>query len=220
MLRNTIHLFILSYLLSSGSILAASLDFNKDFIKAAKYAKPAVVNINIYTMSPKKGKKKFTKVGYGSGTIISKNGYIVTNYHLLEKGDYYEIILYDGTECEVQLLPGDEYFIADEKTDLALLKIDEADISEIEPVPIDNSDDLCEGEWVIAIGNPYGLRQSITCGIVSSKGRNNIGFAEIEDFIQTDVPINPGNSGGPLINLRGRLVGINTAIRTISGEIS
>jgi hypothetical protein len=87
----------------------------------------------------------------------------------------------------------------------------------LHPVTIGDSDSLQPGEWVLAIGNPYGLSQTITSGIVSYKGRNNIGFAHIEDFIQSDVSLNPGNSGGPLINLKGNLVGINTAIRTVSG---
>jgi len=98
-----------------------------------------------------------------------------------------------------------------------VLKLDNRDGSVFTPVKIGDSSLLREGEWVLAIGNPYGLRQSITAGIVSSKGRDNIGFTDIEDFIQTDVSINPGNSGGPLVNLNGEMVGINTAIRSGSG---
>ncbi|MDY6934783.1 MAG: trypsin-like peptidase domain-containing protein [Spirochaetota bacterium] len=191
--------------------------FNSLFIDAAKYAKPSVVSIIISQRLEKNGKRYLSKVGYGSGTIISKNGYVITNYHVLKKGNFFQVILYDGTECEILKLSHDKYYIADEKTDLALLKIEDVENISITPIVFEDSSNLLEGEWVLAIGSPFGLRQSITSGIVSSKGRNDIGFADIEDFIQTDVPINPGNSGGPLVNLYGKLVGINTAIRTISG---
>jgi S1-C subfamily serine protease len=110
-----------------------------------------------------------------------------------------------------------KFYVSDYKTDIAILKIDNSDGSIFSPIKFGDSDLLEEGEWVIAIGNPYGLRQSITAGIVSSKGRNNLGFTDIEDFIQTDVSINPGNSGGPLINLKGEMMGINTAIRSGTG---
>ncbi len=210
------YLFLV-FVCSTGLPAAAQMDFNKQFTGAAAVAKSAVVNINIYKDSSINKEKNLSKVGFGSGTIISGRGYIVTNYHVLEKGNFYQIILHDGRECQVLSFPNNEYFIADKKTDIALLLIDENEISHINPIAFNDSNDLSEGEWVMAIGNPYGLRQSISCGIVSSKGRSDIGFADIEDFIQTDVPINPGNSGGPLINLEGKLVGINTAIRTKSG---
>lgn len=196
---------------------APPIALNKYFIEAAQKAQPCVVNIIIYRTFQKRGKTYYSKVGYGSGTIMTKSGYVITNYHVVRKGNFYQIILHDGTECEVRKIGKDTYYLADIKTDLALLKIDESDILDLTPITFGNSQRLSQGEWVIAIGNPYGLRQSVTCGIVSSKGRNDIGFADIEDFIQTDVPINPGNSGGPLINLEGKLVGINTAIRTVSG---
>jgi serine protease Do len=216
---NTILTFILIDRISIiGSLNAATpTELNRFFVKAARKAQPSVVNIIIYQVRTKNGEKYYSKVGYGSGTIITKSGYVITNYHVVKKGNFYQITLHDGTECEVQKIKNGKYYIGDVKTDIALLKIDESDILDLKPIEIDNSNHLSEGEWVIAIGNPYGLRQSVTCGIVSSKGRNDIGFADIEDFIQTDVPINPGNSGGPLINLQGKLVGINTAIRTITG---
>jgi len=110
-----------------------------------------------------------------------------------------------------------KYYLSDHKTDLAVLKLDNREGEQFIPLKLADSNNLNEGEWVIAIGNPYGLKQSITAGIVSSKGRDNIGFTDIEDFIQTDVSINPGNSGGPLVNLNGEMVGINTAIRSASG---
>ncbi len=199
------------------SPIVAAAQSNRQFIEAAKKAKPSVVNIIIYQLTEKNGRSVYTKAGFGSGTVISNDGYVVTNYHVVKKGNYYQIILYDGTECEAEVLANGKYCITDQKTDLAILKISEHDHPVLAPIAMGDSDVLEEGEWVIAIGNPYGLRQSITCGIVSSKGRNDVGFADIEDFIQTDVPINPGNSGGPLVNLKGELVGINTAIRTISG---
>ncbi len=175
-----------------------------------------MVNIIIYKSSPGTGQKRFSKTGYGSGTIITRSGYIVTNHHVVRKGNYYQVIHHNGEESEARPFDGGRLFLADEKTDLAVIKIDPAS-RELHPASFDDSDTLMEGEWVIAIGNPYGLRQSITAGIVSSTGRSDVGFADIEDFIQTDVPINPGNSGGPLINMQGKLVGINTAIRTVSG---
>jgi serine protease Do len=111
----------------------------------------------------------------------------------------------------------DRRFLADLKTDIALLKIDNTEKEIFPTVRFAPSGNLQEGEWVLAIGNPYGLRQSITSGIISSTGRDNVGFVDIEDFIQSDVPINPGNSGGPLVNLYGEMVGMNTAIRTVTG---
>ena len=214
---NCIFAFSSLYIFSYNVLYAAQQDFNERFINAAAGAKPAVVNIIIYKDSGIGGERNLSKIGFGSGTIVSGKGYIVTNYHVLKKGSFYQIVLNDGKECQTLPFQDGKPFLADEKTDIALLRIDENEISHINPIPFEESDELSEGEWVIAIGNPYGLRQSITCGIVSSKGRSDVGFADIEDFIQTDVSINPGNSGGPLINLNGKLVGINTAIRTRSG---
>ncbi len=216
MYKKIFYYFLLS-LLFINNVYAQKYELNSVFIKAVEKAKPTVVNIITYTDVGGGKEKSLIKAGYGSGTIISKHGYIITNYHVLKKGGYYRVILYDGKECESLNFPNGKYYIADEKTDIALLMIDENEITHINPISVADSNELSEGEWVIAIGNPYGLRQSITSGIVSSKGRSDIGFADIEDFIQTDVSINPGNSGGPLINLDGLLVGINTAIRTKSG---
>lgn len=206
-----------AFMIAPGALPGAPLEFNTLFVNAAKRVKPSVVNIVIYRSSEKGGERVFTKTGFGSGTIVSKDGYVVTNYHVVKKGNYYQAVLSDGTECEMALLPNNKYYYADSKTDIAVMRIENIDNYAFTPVMLGNSDFLEEGEWVVAIGNPYGLRQSVTTGIVSSKGRNDIGFADIEDFIQTDVPINPGNSGGPLVNLKGEMVGMNTAIRTISG---
>ena len=200
----------------STGIAAPTPDFNGMFVKAAQRAKKSVVNISIYRTRESSGKPSYTRTGYASGTIISINGYLVTNYHVVSKGNYYRVTLYDGTECDLLPIRGKKY-LYDAKTDLALMKIELPTQYGQLAVDFADSQKLMEGEWVLAIGNPYGLHQSVSSGIVSSKGRNDIGFADIEDFIQTDVPINPGNSGGPLLNLDGRLVGINTAIRTVTG---
>ncbi len=190
-------------------------DFNENFIRAAGKVKNSVVSISIYERRGG-GKPVYSKVSYGSGTVI-EGGYIVTNYHVVMKGELCQVHSGDGVSVEIERFEKGAYYLADPKTDLALLKIRDPGRHSLAPVAFDDSSNLSEGEWVLAVGNPYGLRQTITSGIVSSKGRDNIGFADIEDFIQTDVSINPGNSGGPLINLRGMLVGINTAIRSDSG---
>jgi serine protease Do len=156
------------------------------------------------------------KTGYGSGTIVSDDGYVVTNYHVVKEGRFYLALLHDGSECRFVRFSDGRHYLHDEGTDLAVLKL-ESRGARFTPVTFGDSTRLREGESVIAVGNPYGLRHSVTSGIVSSLGRNDVGFAEIEDFIQTDVPINPGNSGGPLVNLKGEMVGVNTAIRTVSG---
>ena len=202
--------------MASTGLAASRPDFNGMFVKAAQRANKSVVNISIFRSRESSGKPSYTKTGYASGTIISANGYLVTNYHVVRKGNFYRITLYDGTECALVPIRGKKY-LYDAKTDLALMKIELP--SQYGPLAVDFADSqkVMQGEWVLAIGNPYGLHQSVSSGIVSSKGRNDIGFADIEDFIQTDVPINPGNSGGPLLNLDGRLVGINTAIRTVTG---
>ncbi|MBN2078226.1 MAG: trypsin-like peptidase domain-containing protein [Spirochaetes bacterium] len=190
-------------------------DFNTHFIRAAKKVQNSVVSISIYE---RRGKRNtvYNKITYGSGTVI-QGGYIVTNYHVVMKGDLCHVQCGEGSTVELERFENGDYYLADPKTDIALLRIRKPESYHIVPVEFDDSSRISVGEWVIAVGNPYGLKRTITSGIVSSKGRDNIGFADIEDFIQTDVSINPGNSGGPLINLRGGLVGINTAIRSDSG---
>ncbi len=206
---------LLTAMAVSGAAPAAEM--NRVFVEAARKVKPSVVNIIIYRTTIKDGRRTYVKSGFGSGTIISRDGHVVTNYHVVRKGDYYQLVLADGSEYETEPVSRGVYYIADPKTDIAVLKIAAGGEAPFTPVVFGDSDRLEEGEWVIAVGTPYGLRQSFTSGIVSSTGRSDIGFADIEDFIQTDVPINPGNSGGPLVNLRGELVGLNTAIRTVSG---
>lgn len=203
-------------LLLGARASAAPDDFNAPFIRAAGLVKNSVVSISIYERGQAKRSGSYSKIAYASGTVI-EDGYIVTNYHVVMKGDYYQVLHHNGAAIALERFKNGKFFLADPKTDIALLKIRDPGTVPLKPVPFEDSNRLSEGEWVLAVGNPYGLRQTVTGGIVSSKGRDNIGFADIEDFIQTDASINPGNSGGPLINLDGKLVGINTAIRSESG---
>lgn len=195
---------------------AAATSFNDSFTNSAKIAKPAVVSILVYNKIQKKNDPVLRKVGYGSGTIYKKK-YIITNYHVVKKGNYYQVLNSDGLKISLRSFDKGNYYLADPKTDIAILLIDQPDDIHVRSIEFEDSDDLQEGEWVLAIGNPYSLGLSVTAGIVSSKGRDNIGFADIEDFIQTDASINPGNSGGPLLNLDGKCIGINTAIHSLSG---
>ncbi len=208
-------ILIVSLIFFSGTAIFPD-EFSSAFTDAAAKSSRSVVNIITYKYESESKNKPISKTGYGSGTIITQSGYIVTNYHVVKKGNRYQIILPDGKEAEPILFSNKSYFVADEKTDLAIMKID-GNAHDLTPADFGDSDSLAPGQWVLAIGNPYGLRQSITAGIISSTGRSDVGFTDIEDFIQTDVPINPGNSGGPLVDLSGKVVGINTAIRTVSG---
>lgn len=151
------------------------------------------------------------QIGYGSGVILTKDGYIVTNNHVIEKADEIQVTLNDNRVFTATLVG------ADSNTDLALIKI-EGD--EFPVVPMGDSDELKLGEWVLAVGNPFNLTSSVTAGVVSAKSRK-IGIYEggesIESFIQTDAAINMGNSGGALVNVRGELVGINAALESPTG---
>lgn len=139
----------------------------------------------------------------GSGFIIDRAGYIVTNNHVIAEADEIKVRLASGKEFDAEVVGKDP------KTDLALIKIKNA--KNLKPLPLGDSKNLKVGTWVVAIGSPFGLEQTVTQGIVSAKGRY-IGAGTYDDFIQTDASINPGNSGGPLLNLKGQVVGINTAI--------
>jgi serine protease Do len=152
--------------------------------------------------------REYKQSGLGSGVIVDREGYILTNNHVIKDADEIIVKLSDKREFKGKVIG------ADPKTDLAVIRIKDDDLPVIN---IGNSEDLKVGETVIAIGNPYGLSQTVTSGIVSAKGRANVGIADYEDFIQTDAPINPGNSGGALVNIKGELVGINTAIFSTSG---
>jgi serine protease Do len=150
------------------------------------------------------------RTAQGSGFIISPDGYILTNNHMVEKAEKIDIELTDGRKFTAKIIG------ADSDSDVAVVKIDASDLPYLE---LADSDALEVGEWVLAIGNPLGLSHTVTAGIVSAKGRSGFGLADFENFIQTDAAINFGNSGGPLINLDGKVVGINTAIAGSSGNI-
>lgn len=144
----------------------------------------------------------------GSGFIISKDGYIVTNNHLVQNASKITIKLLDDREFIAKVVG------TDPQSDIAVLKIDATNLP---TVTLGNSDEAEVGEWVVALGNPFGLSHSLSAGILSAKGRSSVGIADYENFLQTDAAINPGNSGGPLLDLEGQVIGINTAIYSRSG---
>ncbi|MBC7474999.1 MAG: DegQ family serine endoprotease [Candidatus Sericytochromatia bacterium] len=147
--------------------------------------------------------------GLGSGVIIDKSGLILTNNHVIEGADDISVILNDKRKFKAKVIG------ADPKTDVAVIKLEKS--SNLPVAIIGDSNKLSVGEWVLAIGNPLGLTSTVTSGIISAKGRADVGIADFEDFIQTDAAINPGNSGGALINLQGEVIGINTAIASKTG---
>lgn len=204
----------------------------KNFVEIAKSVKPAVVNIAA-TRTGKAGEspqgspfddpffrrffgdefkrdmpKERKERGQGSGVIVDPSGVIITNNHVVNKADDIRVVLSDKREFKAKLIG------TDSKTDIAVIKIEATGLS---PIAWADSDQLEVGEFVLAVGSPFGLTQTVTMGIVSAVGRASMGIAEYEDFIQTDAAINPGNSGGALVNVRGELVGINTAIFSQSG---
>jgi serine protease DegS len=144
----------------------------------------------------------------GSGVIISSDGYILTNYHVISGADAIQVGLQDGRSATAHIVG------VDPDTDLALLKVD---LPNLKPIELGRSDDLHVGDVVLAIGDPYGVGQTVTQGIVSAMGRSQLGLSTFENFIQTDAAINPGNSGGALVNASGQLVGINTALFSTTG---
>ena len=207
----------------SGAALAAAV--TPDFVSLAKRLKPAVVNIGTSkTIAPLKQQRPFGQMdpfqGYfdrffetpqhpfkqkslGSGFIISDDGYIITNNHVVTDADEIKVKLSDGREFKGEVKGRDDKF------DVALIKIEAK--GQLPVAPLGDSDKIEVGEWVMAIGNPFGLTQTVTAGIVSAQGRV-IGSGPYDDYIQTDASINPGNSGGPLFNANGEVIGINTAI--------
>jgi serine protease Do len=146
--------------------------------------------------------------GLGSGVIVSKDGYILTNNHVIREADKVTVMVGENKKYTAQVIG------ADPQTDLAVIKIDASDLP---AAALGNSDDVRIGQWVIAVGNPFELLHTVTAGIISAKGRSSVGLAQYEDFIQTDASINPGNSGGALADLDGNVVGINTAISSPTG---
>ena len=228
-------LFLFSGFSSSQNLWAKSdnyLTIPESFSSLSEMASPAVVNIRTvktikgggrvfrhFSRSPfgkddpmedffekffgEKPQQEFKQRSLGSGFIIDKEGYIVTNNHVIENADRIKVKLNNGKEFDAEIIGRDP------NTDIALIKIKPA--RHLPVVKMGNSDALKVGQWVIAIGSPFGLEHTVTAGIVSAKGRV-IGSGPYDDFIQTDASINPGNSGGPLINMKGEVVGINTAI--------
>jgi serine protease Do len=152
--------------------------------------------------------EKMVQVGLGSGVIVKVEGIVLTNNHVIEGAEEIRVTLNDRTEVFASVVGKDP------RADIAVLKLPEG---KYQAAAMGDSDNIEVGEWAVAIGNPFGLGQSVTVGVVSAKGRADVGVADLEDFIQTDAAINPGNSGGPLIDLDGHVIGINTAIFSRSG---
>jgi len=198
----------------SPTVSAGSLSF------AAKKASPAVVSINT---SQKAGLEKnkdpwfryffgdqddSAQTGLGSGVIVSPQGYILTNNHVVEAADEILVMLNDGRQTQAKVIG------TDPETDLAVLKVN---LDKLPVMVMNNSEQVQVGDIVLAIGNPFGVGQTVTSGIISALGRNQLGINTFENFIQTDAAINPGNSGGALVDVQGNLLGINTAIYSKSG---
>lgn len=193
-----------------------------DFTDAAEKTVNAVVHVKNTAIKTKKdpwgelifgrsgGTRKYEQIGTGSGVIITADGYIVTNNHVIDKANEIEITLNNQKKYKATLVGSDS------QNDIALLKIN-AD-GKLPYIPFGNSDAIKIGEWVLAVGNPYNLTSTVTAGIISAKGRDLKGNSNVESFIQTDAAVNPGNSGGALVNTRGELVGINTAISSKTGS--
>jgi serine protease Do len=201
----------------------AGLDFanslSRAFQRVAMQLEPSVVHITSMRriwmrrslFDP--GRQEIAPTGLGSGVIVSKDGYILTNNHVVAGAEKLVVRLYDGTQYDAEIIDRDPV------TDLAVLSIDAEGLT---PATFGNSDDLEVGQWVVAVGSPFGFANTVTAGIVSAIGRtgldvSNQTFKEYQEYIQTDAAINPGNSGGPLVNLKGEVVGINTAIASRSG---
>lgn len=227
MLQKIIFQFVLLCVLSSLTIASATLPTSVDgqalptLAPMLERTTPAVVNISTtgkvvvrdpffddpffrrFFDAPERHRERRT-TGLGSGVILdADNGYIVTNSHVIDKAENIVVTLEDGEKFSAEVVGKDP------GADIAIIKIEAKRLTEIQ---LGNSDDLRQGDFVVAVGNPFGLGQTVTSGIVSALGRSGLGIESYEDFIQTDASINPGNSGGALVNLRGELVGINTAI--------
>ncbi len=212
--------------------IATLRETSKAFVEVARKAIPAVVSVKVEKTIKERGQlyhspldedllerffgpryyrrppRERQQVGQGSGFIISSDGYILTNNHVVGGADKIVVTLQDGKKFDDAKIIG-----TDPKSDVALIKIEGKDLPVIE---LGDSDALDIGEWVIAVGSPFGLQATVTVGVVSAKSRG-VGLAEYEDFIQTDAAINPGNSGGPLLNIEGKAIGLNTAIFSQSG---
>lgn len=163
------------------------------------------------SVAPPNGRRGLVESSLGSGVIVSADGYVLTNDHVIRGADRIEVGLRDGRSAAAKVIG------IDPDTDLALLKID---LPNLTPIRLGRSDKLAIGDVVLAIGDPYGVGQTVTQGIISATGRSQLGLSAFENFIQTDAAINPGNSGGALINAAGKLVGINTAVFSPTGSFN
>ena len=211
---------------------------SSEFSKIARQVEPAVVNINTETIikapsrdrrqspfgnpqeepfdfferffgGPMDGPRRDMKTrALGSGFVVDKAGYIITNFHVVEKADTINVSLASGDEFKAKVVGKDE------KTDIAVLKVETK--KDLPVAKLGNSDGMTQGDWVLAIGSPFGLEQTVTAGIISATGRS--GYSQYQRFLQTDAAINQGNSGGPLVNMAGEVIGVNTAILTQTGQ--
>ena len=193
-------------------------NLSRAFRAVAKHAAPSVVSIEVVPqaqpgvvrmrgMGPMQLVPMQVPQGMGTGFVVSDEGHVVTNNHVVRMGGRIRVKLHDGREAEARLVG------TDAETDLAVLKVD---LPGLVPIAFGDSDAAEVGDWVIALGAPFGLRDTVTAGIISAKGRE-VGLSPLESYLQTDATINPGNSGGPLVDMEGRVVGINTAIESRSG---
>jgi Do/DeqQ family serine protease len=204
---------------SAGASAVPAQAHPDSFSAAVRQAAPAVVSIDTST-APRRpvngdpwfqfffGNSGAVQSGLGSGVIMRADGYVLTNNHVVENADQIEVVLTDGRRAQAKVIG------TDPDSDLAVLKIA---MPNLPVMTLGNSGQLQVGDRVLAIGNPFGVGQTVTSGIVSALGRNQLGINTFEDFIQTDAAINPGNSGGALIDASGNLIGINTAIYSRSG---
>lgn len=209
--------FVLGMILALAGVFAADVSFSKDELKVlegvqnfsrafeiiAAKVRPSVVNI--------RAESPGAPVSQGSGVIVDKRGFIITNSHVLNAASTILVQLTDGREFPAELVGQSP------ESDIAIIRIQAPDLT----VAIMGDSDQCKvGGWILAIGNPFGLESSVTSGIISAKGRSNVVRLEIADFLQTDAPINPGNSGGPLVNLKGEVIGITAATNRYSEGLS
>jgi len=239
----SIPMLLLSMLLTTGLLLgqvttATSAPMKDNgFVEVVKKAKLSVVHIKVEKSVKSRGtdprfdemfnnpfferffgpqfrqgpnpQRQHKQQGLGSGFIISRDGYILTNNHVVADADKITVSLSDGRQFKAEMIGSDP------QSDVALIRIQ--DSGNLPTLPLGDSSKLEVGEWVIAIGNPFGLDQTVTVGVVSATGRSSVGINEYENFIQTDAAINPGNSGGPLLNIDGEVVGINSALFSRTG---
>ena len=247
MIKKSTALCTLALLVGTSAYAVTTPAFETDFTQAAEKTVNAVVCIKSYTtrqqnpygqggydpfgmfdfffgtpqqprqQAPQQQRKKNEPVqsGLGSGVIISEDGYIVTNNHVVDGADKLEVLFNDNSSYDAKIIG------TDEASDLALIKVDAKNLT---PITFGDSETVKIGEWVLAVGNPFGFNSTDTAGIVSAKarslGQNHKGNLRIESFIQTDAALNPGNSGGALVNLKGELIGINSAIYSNTGSYS